>query len=422
MPSFIHHITTSVPENYYDQQFIREFMKKHVATDRMTSMILHRLYTQSGIEKRHSVLKEFHSDDIPDGASFRDAATGAVRSPGTGERNALYMKEARLLYIDAAKNVFSERGDIHKEDVTHVITVSCTGFYAPGPDMDVVNALELSPSTQRLHIGFMGCYAALPALRMAKSITEADSRAVVLIVAAELCTLHLKFESDTDSLLSSTVFADGCAAALVSGKAPSRGQKALRLDGLFTTVTPNGAGDMAWTIGDNGFDMVLSSYIPDIIEGNLQGVLGPIWSQSGMQPDDIDIWAVHPGGRAIVDKVQASLQLTDEQVSSSRKTLRDYGNMSSATVLFVLRDVMENLHQNVVEEIDIHEDEHQPTNDKATNGTQRSERNGMPAESTVLAMAFGPGLTVETGIMTYVTSSQPKSNEFLQLTAENSTL
>ncbi|MCH8524806.1 MAG: type III polyketide synthase, partial [Balneolales bacterium] len=384
MPSYIHHITTSVPENYYDQQFVREFMKKHVASDRMTSMILHRLYTQSGIGKRHSVLKEFHSDDVSAGSTFRDASTGALRSPGTGERNALYTKEARKLFVDAAQNIFIQRPDIRKEEVTHVITVSCTGFYAPGPDLDVVNSLGLSPTTQRLHIGFMGCYAALPALRMAKSITEADDKATVLIVAAELCTLHLKFESDTDSLLSSTVFADGCAAALVSAKAPQHHNGALRLDGLYTTVTPNGAEDMAWTIGDHGFDMVLSSYIPDIIESNLDGVLTPIWAQAGVQPDDIDIWAVHPGGRAIVDKVQANLDLDDRQLASSRKTLHDYGNMSSATVLFVLRDVMENLEN------------------KTTDNTDHS-----PAHTTdkkVLAMAFGPGLTVETGLMSYINS------------------
>lgn len=452
MPAYIQHITTRVPENYYDQQYVREFMKRQFPGDRLTSMILHRIYTQSGIEKRHSVLREFHGDrdaggagtaptggagegDTPDMADnngagvgdagltpdtaqsndasrqqhgapsgqttargdrtygdasiggamgeqpvavlddeplFRIQPDGTMRVPTTGERNALYTREARKLFTSAARGIFEERPDLQPASVTHVITVSCTGFYAPGPDLDIVNALGLSPATQRLHIGFMGCYAALPALRMANSITGNDPDAVVLIVAAELCTLHLKFESDTDSLLSTTVFADGCAAALVTGGDTPPRDGALRIDQLHSLVTPNGAEDMAWTIGDHGFDMVLSSYIPDIIEGNLDSVLAPVWKGYGLTPDDISIWAVHPGGRAIVDKVQDALELSEVQVASSRKILREYGNMSSATVLFVLRDVMSQLRENSAEE-------------------QR-----------VLAMAFGPGLTVETGLMTYL--------------------
>ncbi|MCH8495448.1 MAG: hypothetical protein LAT57_07425 [Balneolales bacterium] len=290
MPAYIHHIATAVPENYYNQDFVRDFMKQHVAKDRMTSMILHRIYTQSGIAKRHSVLKDFHGwrnpaddsgnsshskshsnespaannqtpssennrattaaasnsskteshsngspaannqppssenngptaaasngsktetsvstnatvssittdsqkspaqTDHPEEFLFLDTASGKLRSPSTGARNALYMHEARKLFIEAAENIFAERPDLDKSSITHVVTVSCTGFYAPGPDLDVVNALGLSGSTQRYHLGFMGCYAALPALRLANSLVASSPVAVVLIVAAELCT------------------------------------------------------------------------------------------------------------------------------------------------------------------------------------------------------------------------------------------
>lgn len=591
MSAYIHHIATAVPENYYNQNFIRDFMKHHVAKDRMTSMILHRIYTQSGIEKRHSVLKDFHGWQNPveaesktsasdvatagDNSSrnsistetsntaktstsemasgskntdvtaksasaehsykaaiaensissdverspkspaeptnhsknlFLDEATGTLVSPSTGARNNLYMHEARKLFISAAQNIFAERPDLNKSDITHVVTVSCTGFYAPGPDLDVVNALGLSGSTQRYHLGFMGCYAALPALRLANSLVASTPGAVVLIVAAELCTLHLKFESDTDSLLSTTVFADGCAAALVSGNHPETDQKsnleshsssttfqtestgqnhnevsdriskslndgnsgkptnfdqssefsnkrpsdhkpngssikpdptshpALRIDGLFSALTPNGAEDMAWTIGDNGFDMVLSSYIPDIIESNLDGVLSPIWAQSGRKPQDIDLWAVHPGGRAIVDKVQANLGLEDHQVASSRRVLRDYGNMSSATILFVLRDLMQTSARPVVEKqlqaadmatgnghssseaLTNHETESNShpngadafidnTLERAetvANGENQENEHQSDEGKSMLAMAFGPGLTVETGLFTLI--------------------
>jgi alpha-pyrone synthase len=428
MSVYIHHIATAVPSNIYEQQYLMNFMKKHVAKDRMTSMILHRIYTQSGISTRYSVLKVFGSTELPN--MFVDEETLGLRMPTTGERNKMYIEEGRKLFIEASEKLFTERPDIPVDSVTHVITVSCTGFYAPGPDMDIVHALGLPKSTQRLHVGFMGCYASLPAMRTAKSIIDANPDAVVLLVSAELCSLHLKFDDDTNSLLSTTVFADGCAAALLSSKPDfnhdATGRSAvgdvsdlhhealieiqdqgevvptstrgivspdtsagtgdvagstgafvsevkpskLRLDDLFTAITPNGAEDMAWSIGDYGFDMVLTSYIPDLISSNLEGVLKPIWDQSGLRPEDINLWAVHPGGRAIVDKVQQQLQLADSQLESSRTILRDYGNMSSATILFVLKHLME---------------------------TTKSEE-----ALQVLAMAFGPGITVETALLTYM--------------------
>jgi predicted naringenin-chalcone synthase len=507
MPAYINHISTAVPEHWYDQQYVMNFMKKHVAKDRMTSMILHRFYTQSGIQKRHSVLEEF--DEGKARGLFVDPHSGALRSPTTGERNALYTQEARKLFIAAARQVFEDRPEIASDLVTHVITVSCTGFYAPGPDLDIVKALSLPSTTQRLHVGFMGCYAAMPALRTAQTIVTSDPDAVVLVVAAELCTLHLKFEDDTDSLLSTTVFADGCAAALVSGRrdfspqpsnrktridpadwhhdelmdegeANSRGagvdpestngrptvaasttnapltgenglkpglhdtsteatgpkqKPVLRLDGLFTAVTPNGAEHMAWTIGDHGFDMVLTSYIPDLISSNLHGVLQPIWDQSGLEPNDIDLWAVHPGGRAIVDKVQQQLELQDFQVEASRQVLRDYGNMSSATVLFVLKRLMDQSAEGENAVLVEAEGSSQRQTRAATARTSSSEAvsensvissvegntsgvdssagdgfgdgHSMPAPGLtdgrpkqVLAMAFGPGLTVETALLT----------------------
>jgi predicted naringenin-chalcone synthase len=339
MSAYIQHIATEVPENYYTQEYIRDFMKKHVGGDRLTDTILHRIYTQSHIEKRHSVLREFQ-DNGAEGV-FVDKVTGALSSPSTGTRNALYTKEARKLFVAGAQKVFEERADLDPSDITHIITVSCTGFYAPGPDLDIISALKLPANTQRYHIGFMGCYAGLTALRMAKTICDSDKNAHVLVVSTELCTLHLKFNKDTDSLLSTAVFADGCAAAYVSGKVPDSSHNALRLDSLTSTITPNGAEDMAWTIGDNGFDMTLSTYIPDIIESNLEQVLQPIWEQNETAPSEIDIWAIHPGGRAIVDKVSKNLNLSDKQIEPSRATLRDYGNMSSATILFVLKHVLE---------------------------------------------------------------------------------
>lgn len=385
MPTYINHIVTEVPDFKYDQSYIRDFMKHHVANDRKSSLGIHHIYKQSAIESRYSVIPDFQANqnaepDDParfdlntrerDGYIFTNAEKGTLNSPTTGQRNKIYEHEARKLFTNAASRLIDEVAEVQPSDVTHVITVSCTGFYAPGPDFDIMKNLGLSPSTQRFHIGFMGCYASFPALRLAKSLCDSDENAVVLVVSAELCTLHLKFESDPDSLISTSVFADGCAAALISNKKDWSVDASYELSKFSSLVTPTGAEDMAWTIGDNGFDMILSTYIPEIIGANLHSVMDSLIGDEipyESLATEIDLWAVHPGGRAIVDKVAGELNLSEEQVASSRTTLKNYGNMSSATILFVLKDMM----------------------------NQAKEQ-----EQSVLGMAFGPGLTVESGLFT----------------------
>jgi predicted naringenin-chalcone synthase len=388
MPVYLNHIVTTVPDYRYDQSYIRDFMKHHVAKDRMASLAIHQIYRQSAIDSRYSVIPDFqanqHADptestrfDLQSGASedfiFTDATSGSLSSPTTGQRNKVYEHEAKRLFIRAAQQLVSELPKLDKDEITHIITVSCTGFYAPGPDLDVLKALDLRPNTQRFHIGFMGCYASLTALRLAHSICIANPQANVLVVSAELCTLHLKFESDVDSLLSTSVFADGCAAALVSSNPNLSVHGTYEMIRFSSVVTPTGAEDMAWTIGDNGFDMTLSTYIPDIIGTNLNSVLTTLFDNKGSAPhtiesivNEIDLWAIHPGGRAIVDKVVNELGLSAQQVEASRDTLKNYGNMSSATILFVL---------------------------------QKMYSQAKPKPQQVFGMAFGPGLTVESALL-----------------------
>jgi predicted naringenin-chalcone synthase len=352
MNIYIHDIVTAVPPFAYDQNgFVRDFMKEHVPGDRMTKAILHKIYSSSGIGTRHSVIPDF-SPDEPSGLYF-DKTTNEVRSPGTGARNDLYKAWASALYVKVASELLANTGTA-PEEITHVITVSCTGFYAPGPDYDIVRQCGLKDSTRRYHIGFMGCYAAFPALKLAQTICQAEPNAVILVVTTELCTLHLNFSGDTDAMLSASVFADGSAGALVSTREPKG--RAMRLDQFQTRLTPQGEEDMAWTIGDHGFDMVLSSYVPDILQANLPDVLSDL-------PDDVRHWAIHPGGRAILDKVEQGLSLPADSLAASRKVLHENGNMSSATILFVLKELM----------------------------------NAEPGR--ILGMAFGPGLTVETAIL-----------------------
>ena len=360
--TFIHQIETAVPENYFLQDEARDALKASTE-DRLSQRLVHRLYSQSGIHKRHSVVHDFNVS--ADEGLFYDPPSNTFKSPSTKVRNDLYAEASKPLYTGVARKVL-DASEFSADEVTHVITVSCTGFFAPGPDFFVVKDLCLHPSTQRFHVGFMGCYAAFPALKMARAFCDADPNAVVLIVCLELCTLHLQLGADLDQMLSASVFADGAAAALVSAKRPQGENRVLELSQLETMLTPTGEEDMAWTVGDNGFDIVLSSYVPNILEANLESALTPLFASLGRTPDEVQHWAIHPGGRAILDKIQKGLALSEKQLTPSRGVLHDYGNMSSATVLFVLKEIM-----------------------------QRAQ----PRES-VCAMAFGPGLTVESGLFT----------------------
>lgn len=350
MTAWIHNIVTDVPPVAYDQiGFVREFMKEHVPGDRMTKAILHKIYSASGIGTRHSVIPDF-SDEGQTGLYF-DRESKQILNPGTGARNALYKTWASKLFVNVAKTLL-ETTQTPPEAITHVITVSCTGFYAPGPDYDIVRQCGLHDSVRRYHIGFMGCYAAIPAMKLAQTICMAEPDAVILVVSVELCTLHLNFSGDTDAMLSASVFADGASGVLISTTKPASG--GLKLGEFRTRLTPQGEEDMAWTIGDHGFDMVLSSYVPEILQSNLQDILAPL-------PSDITHWAIHPGGRAILDKVEQGLGLPETALWASRQVLHNYGNMSSATVLFVMKALMTS-----------------------------------PEPGRMFAMAFGPGLTVET--------------------------
>ncbi|MEX2404211.1 MAG: type III polyketide synthase [Balneolales bacterium] len=365
MSVYIHQIDTAVPETSYKQEFIRDLMKTNVSEKRGIQSIIHRIYSHSGIEKRHSVVHDFNLNGYP--PLFFDEDGKSLPSASTKTRNEVYIREAKPMFCNLAEKTIREAPGFDKQDITHVITVSCTGFFAPGPDYHIVKELGLNASTQRYHIGFMGCYAAFPALKMARAFCEADPNAVVLIVCLELCTLHLQLREDLDFIISASVFADGAASALVSSRKPRENSNSLMIKHLGSDITPTGEQDMAWTIGDTGFDMILSTYVPDIIKANIKPIIDRQLNDAGLNGNDIGHWAVHPGGRAILDKIQQGMDLKDDQITSSRKILKDYGNMSSATILFVLKDVLDNL--------------------------ENSDQN-----RNLLAMAFGPGLTIETGL------------------------
>lgn len=368
MSAYIHNISTVVPDHYYRQIFLREKMKEYISNRTASRRIIHKIYTDSGIDKRHTVINDFHANGDP---RFFFQKDGTFSDPTTGKRNALYTKYGKELFTKTAKRTIAESPDLSKEDITHVITVSCTGFFAPEPAFEIIKQLELSPNTQRYHLGFMGCFAAFPAMKMARSFCESQPDAVVLIVCLELCSLHLQNSEIPDNLISASVFADGGAGLLVSNRLPSESKAYYKLEQFSTSVANNSEKDMAWTIGDTGFNMVLSTYVPEIIEMNMTSAVKPLLDNYNLDKTNIDRWAVHPGGRSILDKIQENLNLKNDQIAASRTVLAEFGNMSSATILFVLKKLLDNKGS---------------------------------SEEKILGMAFGPGLTIETGLFSKLKS------------------
>jgi predicted naringenin-chalcone synthase len=359
MPSHIHQIATSVPEFQFNQHELRERMKQVVEGTDRDKRIIHQIYSRSGIETRHSVVNDFQKS-----GSHTLFFNGQGASPGTQSRNDTYIREGRKLFVDVAEKLVN-KSTIEPEEITHLITVSCTGFYAPGPDFDIIRALKLNPGIERYHLGFMGCYASIPALKLADQICRADENATVMIVSVELCTLHFQANPKLDDLLSASVFADGGAGAIISSKTPA--SAGYQINGFASALLDKGEHDMAWAVGDHGFNMTLSSYIPDLLADGLEDFLNPVLQQYAISLEDIALWGVHPGGRAILDKVQTVLNLPENSLNASRNVLSKYGNMSSATILFVLKELL--------------------TNDSVTTDSQ------------ALAMAFGPGLTLESALL-----------------------
>ena len=410
-------LQTAVPPTVLIQDQVRDVFAAQPGLTRLAQRIVATSFNVSGIDTRHTVIEELTLDATGSDPKFFDPVEQRLLIPSTRVRNELYIVEATKLFVEAGRKALEACQGISAADVTHVVTVSCTGFYAPGPDYMLVRELGLSPATQRYHLGFMGCYASMPALRTAKQFVEADPNAVVLVVSAELCSLHLRTSNDPDTIVASSLFSDGAAAGIVSARPLAPGERALNLDLFETVITPVGEGDMAWKIGDEGFEMVLSTYVPHIIDEHIEGALAPLFARDsalsaalGAVGDDAGVdtpatqpalsaagledrpgasvatleapvavlpvavstaiahWAIHPGGRSILDKTEVTLGLTEAQLVPSRETLRTNGNMSSATILFVMKAILD-----------------APT-------SRHGER--------VCAMAFGPGLTVESGLLT----------------------
>jgi prepilin-type processing-associated H-X9-DG protein len=361
--SFITAIGTATPVNKFSQGTIAEFMVKTMRLNDEDARKLRAIYRMTGIETRHSVLTDYGKTD---GFDFFPNLSEGAAFPSTRERAELFRKHALSLSVDSVTNCLQGLTNFNSKSITHLIVVSCTGMYAPGLDIDLIHALQLNTNTERLCINFMGCYAAFNAIKQADYICNSQPHAKVLIVCTELCSIHFQNENTEDNLLANALFADGSAALLMQSS-PSTGIN-LKPISFYADLAPKGSDDMAWTIGDLGFEMRLSSYVPDIIKQGIHQLTQRLLQQIDSELSDIDYFAIHPGGKKILETIETELALNPKQNQNAYNVLRRFGNMSSPTVLFVLQEILKQLKE---------DDNHKK----------------------ILSVAFGPGLTLESMIL-----------------------
>jgi alpha-pyrone synthase len=324
----INRIATAVPPHDVHETFIR-FAESMFPDDRGRLAVFRRMASKSGIAHRYSFLAPPAMADGPSVDRDQFYMRGAF--PSTAERMRFFEKHAPALAADAVERL--RLGD--KAGITHVLITCCTGLSSPGLDLELIARCGLSPNVERSVIGFMGCYAAINAYKLARHIVRSEPKARVLAVNLEMCTLHLQETHDLETILSFLLWGDGCAASLITAE-----EEGLALESFHAVLLPQSRELITWNIGDNGFDMVLSGQVPAAIQTALTNGTNEILN--GTPLEEIDLWAVHPGGRTVLDAVERALALDPAKLAASRGVLRDFGNMSSATVSFVLREILLN--------------------------------------------------------------------------------
>ena len=323
------------------------------------------LYGQSGIDARYSVVNDYSRP--PAEWKFYPHSENLEPFPSLEQRMSLFNKHAASLSVDAIRHCLA--GKISPREITHLITVSCTGMSAPGLDLQVMELLDLPKDIFRTSVNFMGCYAAIHGLKLADALAKSQPAAKIMVVCTELCTLHFQREATMDNIASSLLFGDGSAAVLVTGDAYAG--KGLHIRDFYSEVVPRGKKDMAWELSSTGFTMTLSNYIPDLIEEDFEQLISNALSRNKLSQDDIAHWCIHPGGKRILQAIHKSLHFTNGHLDNSYAVLKEFGNMSSPTILFVLDRIMKSLKDEKPQHI--------------------------------LGAAFGPGLTMET----FIASTQP---------------
>lgn len=360
-------IGTANPSYQLAQQDSYEFMKEFYGLDKDDSSRLSVLYKRSGIDYRYSCIPDY-GKALQERKLFPNTPN-LEPFPDIEKRMAIYADEAPLLGEKAITDCFKQipATSFQLNKTTHLITVSCTGMSAPGLDLMLLERLQLPLNIHRTSVNFMGCYAAVHALKMAHQICSSQTAAQVLVVCVELCSIHFQKTNNKDNITANAIFGDGAAACLmVSDDLIQENDAYLMVQDFYSEVLPDGKKDMAWQISSTGFLMTLSAYIPQFIEAAIEELVSNALNQYNINKADIQHWAIHPGGRKILDVTLNKLLLTRENLQYSYQVLKDYGNMSSPTILFVLKAMMD---------------------DKQVNGN-------------IFGTAFGPGLTMETFLLT----------------------
>lgn len=296
------------------------------------------LYRMSGVETRRLVILKQSAGTLTERQDFYPPRTSeSPVGPTTAERLRFFERAAGPLAVEAARNALEQSG-IESRCITHLITVSCSGFSAPGFDYDLVDQLPLRPTVARTQVGFMGCHAALNALRVAHSFVVADPTAVVLVCCVELCSLHYQYGWDPEQIVANSLFADGAAACVIQSTDADRSGSLQRFRILASgsTILPDSRDAMTWRVGDHGFRMTLSSSVPGLLARHLYPWLSEWLGNLGLRPESIGAWAVHPGGPRILQAFAEAMRLDPSHLDVSRDVLREHGNMSSPTLLFIL--------------------------------------------------------------------------------------
>ncbi len=386
----------AVPEHSISQADAAELVQPFNSESEEQARVLRGLYRRAGVRRRHSVVLE-STDSSGDArqSTYQLPSEQRPHGPTTAERMQLYERHAGTLATTATKQAL-QAAHIEAADITHLVTVSCSGFHAPGFDIELLQSAGLSPSVARTHVGFMGCHGALNGLRVADAFLKADPNACVLLCCVELCSLHHQYGWSPDRIVSNALFADGAAAVVltsektIQGQAPQNSELAegsfpfqqsrhppilnsavpdpsrgtWRLIGSGSVVLPDTRADMGWRIRDHGFEMTLSARVPDLIQRHLRPWLSDWLGSRGLALENIRSWAFHPGGPRILSAAGEALGLRREQWAVSESVLADFGNMSSPTILFIL----DRLRQDM-------------------------------ATGPCVALAFGPGLTIEAALL-----------------------
>jgi predicted naringenin-chalcone synthase len=297
------------------------------------------MYGHAGIDRRHVVYSPELIRDVLEGTRdsgsvFLPTGEPDDRGPTTSQRMQHYVKLAPPLAVRASREALAKSG-LPTRDVTHLVTVSCTGFFAPGVDRALITALGLNPTVERTHVGFMGCHGALNGLRVARAFTGAEPEARVLLCAVELCSLHYHYGWDPQKVIANALFADG-AAAVVGIPTAAAPPGAWRADACGSCLIPDSAAAMTWTVSDHGFEMTLSKQVPGLIARHLRPWLVAWLARNDIALSAVGSWAIHPGGPRILDAVEEGLCLPRSVTATSRQVFAECGNMSSPTVLFIL--------------------------------------------------------------------------------------